>query len=82
MFKKFPQLHQEGRRVLWSPSYYVGTAGHVSAEVIEKYIRDNKRNGRRSGVIHLLVKTIRMAMSSVEPVCVRRLGHELCSICI
>ena len=23
---------------LWSPYYYVGTAGHVSAEIIKKYI--------------------------------------------
>ncbi len=25
--------------MLWSPSYYIGTAGDVSAEVIEKYIQ-------------------------------------------
>jgi putative transposase len=24
---------------MWSPSYYVGTAGQVSADVIEKYIQ-------------------------------------------
>lgn len=23
---------------LWSPSYYAGTAGHVSSEVIERYV--------------------------------------------
>jgi len=40
IFKKFPELRQElWRGVLWSPSYYIGTAGHVSAEVIEKYIQ-------------------------------------------
>jgi putative transposase len=36
---------------LWSPSYYVGTAGHVSAEVIERYIREQcseEQSGRRN----------------------------------
>ena len=28
---------------LWSPSYYVGTAGHVSAEVIKRYILECQR---------------------------------------
>jgi len=27
---------------LWSRSYYVGSAGHVSAEVIQKYIQEQK----------------------------------------
>ncbi|MBU0685311.1 MAG: transposase, partial [Candidatus Thermoplasmatota archaeon] len=27
---------------LWSPSYYIGTVGHVSAEAIARYIRDQK----------------------------------------
>ena len=27
---------------LWSRSYYVGSAGHVSAEVIKKYIEEQK----------------------------------------
>jgi putative transposase len=40
MFKKFPELKTHlWRGVLWSPSYYVGTAGHVSAETIERYIK-------------------------------------------
>ena len=26
---------------LWASSYYCGTAGHVSAEVVAKYIREN-----------------------------------------
>ena len=35
----FPQLRKRTRSDrLWSPSYYVGTAGHVSAETIKKYI--------------------------------------------
>jgi putative transposase len=28
---------------LWAESYYVGTAGHVSAETIRKYIEENQR---------------------------------------
>ena len=27
---------------LWSPSYHIGTVGHVSAEAIARYIRDQK----------------------------------------
>ena len=30
---------------LWNPSYYVGTAGHVSAETIQKYIENQKVKG-------------------------------------
>jgi putative transposase len=49
MFKKFPKLREQlWRGVLWSPSYYIGTAGHVSAEVIEKYIKNQERK-RSSG---------------------------------
>ena len=29
---------------LWSRSYYVGSAGHVSAETIQKYIEQQKRS--------------------------------------
>jgi len=28
---------------LWASSYYCGTAGHVSAEQVERYIRENSR---------------------------------------
>jgi putative transposase len=35
----FPALRKQTRSDrLWAPSYYVGTAGHVSAETIKKYI--------------------------------------------
>lgn len=46
-------LHPGLKRVLhngalWSPSYYVGTAGHVSAETIRRYIeRTEHIRGRR-----------------------------------
>jgi len=41
------QRHPELKRWLWgghlwNPSYYVGTAGHVSAETIQKYIENQK----------------------------------------
>jgi len=45
LFKKFPQLHYKFRKGnLWSPSYYVGTAGHVSAKTIQKYIEAQTAN--------------------------------------
>lgn|SRR5262245_1289917 len=35
----YPDLRKRTRSDrLWAPSYYVGTAGHVSAETIRKYI--------------------------------------------
>jgi len=44
LFKKFPELrNQFWKGKLWSPSYYVGTAGHVSAETIQKYIEEQKK---------------------------------------
>ncbi len=42
LFRKFPSLREKyWKGKLWSPSYYVGTAGHVSAETIKKYIEAN-----------------------------------------
>jgi putative transposase len=44
LFKKFPELKKEyWKGKLWSPSYYVGTAGHVSAETIQKYIEEQRK---------------------------------------
>jgi len=43
-FKRFPKLRKimwKGK--LWSPSYHVGTAGHVSAQTIERYIREQEK---------------------------------------
>jgi len=43
MSRKFPDLESKlWRSVMWSPSYYVGTAGNVSAETIERYIADQQ----------------------------------------
>jgi len=43
LFKKYPELKQEyWKGHIWSPSYYVGTSGHVSAEMIRNYIERQK----------------------------------------
>jgi putative transposase len=39
--EEFPHL-KSTLPSLWSRSYYVGSAGHVSAEVIKKYIAEQK----------------------------------------
>jgi putative transposase len=45
LFKKFPELRNRfWKGKLWSPSYYVGTAGHVSAETIRKYIEEQSNS--------------------------------------
>jgi len=50
IFEKFPELKKKEfwGSSLWSPSYYVGTAGHVSAKTIKKYISGVKNRGRNS----------------------------------
>ena len=49
MFLQFPLLKQVlwGGK-LWSPSYYVGTAGHVSEETIRRYIQEQEKGSRNS----------------------------------
>ena len=48
MSRKFPDLESKlWRGVMWSPSYYVGTAGNVSAETIERYIREQQTEWKR-----------------------------------
>lgn len=49
LFLRFPFLKNKlWKGHLWSPSYYVGTAGNVSAETIQKYIeRVEHIQGRR-----------------------------------
>jgi putative transposase len=43
LFQKFPVLKKQ----LWSPSYYVGTAGNVSAETIRHYIERARHVNKR-----------------------------------
>ena len=41
--EKFPRLKKVcGKEHLWAQSYYVGTAGAVSAETIKRYILENQ----------------------------------------
>jgi len=43
LFTKFPELrNQLWRGHLWNPSYYVGTVGDITKEVVEKYIAMQK----------------------------------------
>jgi putative transposase len=45
LFMEFPELKKKlWKGSIWSPSYYVGTAGHMSAETIKQYIEDQKGN--------------------------------------
>ena len=45
LFMDFPDLKKKlWKGSIWSPSYYVGTAGHVSAETIKRYIEEQKSN--------------------------------------
>jgi len=45
LFKKYPDLKKKlwGGHI-WSPSYYVGTAGNVTSENVKRYIEEQKRN--------------------------------------
>jgi putative transposase len=48
LFERFPVLRQRlGGGHLWSPSYYVGTAGNVSAETIRRYIERSEHVTKR-----------------------------------
>ena len=43
LFKNYPELRDKyWKGKLWSPSYYMGTAGHVFAETIQRCIREQK----------------------------------------
>ncbi|MCS3923770.1 IS200/IS605 family transposase [Methanosalsum natronophilum] len=52
-FQKFPELRKKeflGNH-LWSPSYYIGSHGQVSAETIKKYIDGSSNRGRNSSTV-------------------------------
>jgi putative transposase len=54
LFETHPELREVFRHGhLWSPSYYVGTVGHVSEETVARYVRDQKLRapGRRSSPV-------------------------------
>jgi putative transposase len=50
LFAQHPELRSAlWKGTLWSPSYYVGTAGEVSAEIIQRYIQNQQtQDGRRN----------------------------------
>jgi putative transposase len=46
LLKEFPDLARKtGRGTLWAPSYFVGSAGNVSAETIQRYIEEQQTRG-------------------------------------
>jgi putative transposase len=48
LFQRFPWLKSRlWGGSLWSPSYYVGTAGNVSAETIQRYIERSEHVTKR-----------------------------------
>lgn len=48
LFQQFPALrNQLWGGHLWSPSYYIGTAGEVSAETIRRYIERSEHVTKR-----------------------------------
>ena len=48
LFQRFPSLRKRlSGGHLWSPSYYVGTAGNVSAETIRRYIERSEHVTKR-----------------------------------
>jgi putative transposase len=45
--REYPQIRRAywgPRATLWAEGYYVGTAGHVSAETIKRYIEECQRD--------------------------------------
>lgn len=43
LLRKFPDLRKRMSSHLWNPSYYVGTVGDMSAEVVRHYIDTQKQ---------------------------------------
>lgn len=50
---EFPHLERRtGRGTLWAPSYFIATAGNVSAETIRRYIEEQRQKGGEVGANH------------------------------
>jgi len=57
LFEKFPWLKQQlYRGHLWNPSYYVGTAGDVTKDVIRKYIEMQRTRPRERVKVKVRVR--------------------------
>ena len=49
IFKQFSELRKDLRKGhVWSPSYYVGTAGKVTEETIRRYIQEQEKGASNS----------------------------------
>jgi putative transposase len=48
--RQLKKIHPNSKH-LWSPSYYVGTAGYVSAQTIQKYIQNQSGGTRNSSTV-------------------------------
>lgn len=45
ILQEFPKLRRgKGSGHLWTPSFYVGSAGNISAAVIERYIQEQQKH--------------------------------------
>lgn len=50
---EFPHLERNtGRGTFWAPSYFIATAGNVSAETIRRYIEEQRQKGGEVGANH------------------------------
>jgi putative transposase len=43
LLRKFPDLKKRMGSHLWNPSYYVGTVGDMSADIVRRYIENQKQ---------------------------------------
>lgn len=43
LLRSFPDLKKRMGSHLWNPSYYVGTVGDMSADVVKRYIENQKQ---------------------------------------
>jgi putative transposase len=45
ILQEFPKLRRgRGSGHLWTPSFYVGSAGNISSDVIQRYIQDQRKH--------------------------------------
>lgn len=50
LFEKHPELRKDFRKGhLWSPSYYVGSVGHVSEATVKKYVEEQRQRTGKPG---------------------------------
>ena len=78
LFKMFPELRNKyWKGKLWSPSYYVRTAGHVSAETIQRVYRGSKNDLTQFSLPikwKVFLRLLDKYINSLEAVDKRKLG--------